>query len=74
MKAYICDRCRCTYTTNTKHATNGRICGGKIAGIAISTPLGELDSRSDLCDDCIEDLFKFMNNNDVLGRNTVMAE
>lgn len=60
MKAKICDRCGCTYTSNSKHQTHGRIKGLYIGGIAYTDYDHHTDAVSDLCDDCIDDLIIFM--------------
>ena len=64
MKAYICDRCGETYTEN-KVPTTGRISGGIIGGINLVTMQGHNDASIDLCDNCVNDLFKFMGNQTV---------
>lgn len=60
MKAYICDRCERTYLKNNKVPTSGRIHGSYIAGFTLRSISGDFDAQVDLCDDCIEDLMKFM--------------
>lgn len=55
-----CDRCGSYYDKNTKHRTTGRVIGGMISGIQTETRLGEKDCSYDLCDDCITDLFEFL--------------
>lgn len=58
MKAKICDRCGKTYTHNNKVPTNSRIHGSYIGGIAYVTYDHDIDAVSDLCDSCVEMLFK----------------
>lgn len=65
MKAYICDRCGKTYTDNNKVATSGKIQGSYICGIWLNTKFDRIDKSVDLCDDCIVDLFSFLNNETV---------
>lgn len=59
MKAKICDCCGCTYSKNNRHETRGRIHGSYINGIAYVSE-GSVDAISDLCDDCIDDLFYYI--------------
>lgn len=65
MKAYICDRCGKTYTDNNKVATSGKIQGSYICGIWLNAKFDRIDKSVDLCDDCIVDLFQFLNNETV---------
>ena len=67
MKAYVCDRCGETFIEN-KTPTNGRIHGGYLFGVSFVTERREIDWTSDLCDECLEDLFDFMNNKTVYER------
>lgn len=73
MKAYICDRCGETYTGN-KVPTIGRISGGYLSGFYLMSSHEEFDSRVDLCDDCLNDLFKFMGNQTVYKVERVEAQ
>lgn len=76
-KARKCDRCGSFYEKNTLHNTTGRIHGSILGGIALTDISGENDERYDLCDNCIVELFNFLNsdkiNNDIMKRsNEVM--
>lgn len=73
MKAYICDRCEETYTINDIFPTQGRIKGNFLAKIALLDRGGNFDASLDLCDDCLSDLFEFMNNNTVSSRGKTVG-
>lgn len=64
MRAYICDRCKTAYTKNLT-PTFGKITEGHLTGFCFMTSGGLPDNLVDLCDDCLEKLFDFMNNKTV---------
>ena len=64
MKAYICDRCGETYIQN-QVPTRGLVKGGCLSGFQFVNRYEEFDSKVDLCDNCLNDLFKFMENQTV---------
>jgi len=61
MNVKKCDRCGKVYKENKAHKTGYRIVGETITGVAITTTSGCYDITLDLCDDCITDLKKWMN-------------
>lgn len=62
MKAKICDRCGGTYTTNNLYKTRITNPSDHIGGISFMTYDYKRDDIVDLCDFCIGELFKFLNN------------
>lgn len=58
MKAKICDRCGEAYTENSLIPTKSRVSGSYVGGIAFVTYNHTIDAVSDLCDDCVKELFE----------------
>lgn len=58
-----CDRCGQYYDKNSKHETSNKVYNGIIGGVATTDAfLKNVDKNYDLCDDCIGELFRFLNN------------
>lgn len=57
-----CDRCGIYYDKNTDHKTTGRLIGSIISGVATIDRMCDRDKSYDLCDNCLTDLFEFLEN------------
>ena len=62
-RAKKCDRCGNFYEKNELYITSGKVSCSTIGGVATTDAFyRNVDKKYDLCDDCIVELFRFLNN------------